>query len=108
MNIIVDTNIVFSAMWNTNSRTASNLTRRTQLKLYSSTFLLLELSTHAKKIANKLQIDLERQLELQHIVTRRIIFIEEGRVSARKWNKAEKLTQNIDFDDIAFVALAGN
>lgn len=106
MNIVVDTNIVFSAMWNTNGRIANILARKTNLNFYSPSFLLLELDEHKKKLVNKLQLDREEFLELQHITTRRITFIEEGQISANHWIKAEQLTSHIDSDDIAFVALA--
>lgn len=106
MNIVVDTNIVFSAMWNTNGNIANILLRRTSLNLYAPTYLLLELSNHQDKISKGLGINQEQFLELQHIATRRITFIDEVQISPNNWMKAEKLTTNIDMDDIAFVSLA--
>lgn len=106
MNIIVDINIVFSAMWNSNGRIANILLRQTILKIYSPTYLLLELSNHKEKLSSKLQLDNQQFLELQYIVTRRITFVDEEQISIQNWLKAEELTANVDMDDIAFVALA--
>lgn len=106
MNLIVDTNIVFSAIWNANGRIANLLIRKTKLNLFSPTFLLVELSNHQNKLSKKLSLEPKEFHELKHLTTRRIRFIEEERVSAQNWNKANELTKKIDSDDIAFVALA--
>jgi len=106
VNIVVDTNIVFSAIWNTNGRIANILCRRTSLSYYSLTYLLFELTKHKEKLSNKLGLDSEQFFELQRIATRRITFVEEAQISSANWIKAEKLTTNVDLDDIAFVALS--
>ena len=106
MKFVVDTNIVFSAIWNTNGRIANLLIRKTKLNFYSPAFLLIELSNHQDKLSKKLSLEPDRFLELKHLVTRQIRFIEEERISSQNWTKAQKLTEEIDLDDMAFVALA--
>lgn len=93
-------------MWNTSGRIANILLRQTPLRFYSPTYLLTELSNHQEKLARKLRLDYQQLLELQHIVTRKIDFVEEKRIATRNWIAAEKLTSGIDMDDIAFVALS--
>ncbi len=107
MNLIVDTNIVFSAMWNTHSRIAHILTNQDfNLNFFSPSYLLLEISNHQEKLSKRLNLNLEEFLELQHLVTRRIRFIAEDQISEDNWINADELTRNVDSDDIAFVALA--
>ncbi|NJM94099.1 MAG: nucleotide-binding protein [Cytophagales bacterium] len=103
---MVDTNIVFSAMWNTNGRIAHILSRKSTLSFYSPTYLLLEIANHKEKLSKKIILDSVQFLELQHIATRRITFVDEGQISYANWIKAERLTSEVDSDDIAFVALA--
>jgi len=77
VNLVVDTNIVFSAIWNSNGRIANLLIRKTMFNLFSPTYLLIELSNHQDKLAKKLALKSEQFLELKHLVTRRIRFVEE-------------------------------
>jgi len=106
VNLVVDTNIVFSAIWNSNGRIANLLIRKTKLNLYSPIFLLIELSNHQHKLSKKLSLESEQFLELKHLTTRRIRFIDEERISSENWNKANELAKVIDSDDVTFVALA--
>ncbi len=70
MNFVVDTNIVFSAVLNTNSRIAGILTEyQGVVNFYSPTFLLLELDKHRDKLTNILKVGSQDVLELQHLVT---------------------------------------
>ncbi len=56
MNLIVDTNIIFSAILNTNSRIANILTRYSEeIDFYSPTFLLSELAEHQVKLTKILK-----------------------------------------------------
>ena len=107
MNFVVDTNIVFSAVLNTNSRIAGILTEyHDVVNFYSPTFLLLELDKHRGKLTNTLKVGSQDVLELQHLVTQYIHFVNESQISRNNWIKAEELTSSVDSDDIAFVALS--
>jgi len=105
VKLVVDTNIVFSAIWNLNGRIANLLIRKTSLNLYSPTFLLVELTNHQHKLSKKLCLEPSQFLELKHLITRQIRFVEEERISSQNWIKANELTKTIDSDDVAFVAL---
>ncbi len=107
MNFVVDTNIVFSAILNTNSHIASLLTEHANKSSYfSPTFLLTELAEHRGKLEKILKISSQEVLELQHLVTQNIHFVSESQISENNWMQAEKLTSHVDNDDIAFVALS--
>lgn len=45
-------------------------------------------------------------LELLYLVIKRVVFINENQISKASWEKAGKLTQDIDIKDESFVALA--
>lgn len=61
---------------------------------------------HQHKLSKKLSLEPSQFLELKHLATRQIRFIEEERISSQNWNNANELTKIIDSDDIAFVALS--
>ncbi|MEQ8535541.1 MAG: putative toxin-antitoxin system toxin component, PIN family [Imperialibacter sp.] len=107
MNLVVDTNIVFSAILNTNSRIANLLTMPDSgLILYAPTYLLSELVEHRQKLKKALKLSTNEILELTHLVTHRIHFVEEEQISSQNWITADQLTATVDSDDITFVALA--
>lgn len=107
MNIVVDTNIVFSAMLNTNSLIASILTDHSNnLNFQSPGYLLVELSEHRDKLTKIIKINDDEFNELLKLVTQNVTFIQEDKISSFNWIEAERLTKPVDSDDIAFIALS--
>jgi len=106
MRIIIDTNIVFSAILNTNSKIARIIFQpKTSLNFYSTTKLKEEIEEHKTKIQSltKLSdIELDRIITL---ITNRIRFINYNLIPIEIYNYAEKLTHDVDIDDTEFVAL---
>ena len=107
MRVVVDTNIVFSAILNTNSKIARILLQpRTRLNFYATDQLLIEIEEHKEKI---LKISGYSHLELEKIIkliTNRIRFINGSLIPNEIYHKAERLTMDVDIDDTEFVALA--
>ena len=106
MRIVVDTNIAFSAILNTNSKIARIILRpKTRLNFYSTEHLLFEIGKHKKKIreiSNYTDLELERSITL---ITNKIRFINIKLIPKEFYVFAENLTHNIDIDDTEFVAL---
>lgn len=106
MRIVVDTNIVFSAILNSNNKIAQILLQpKSKLNFYSTEQLLGEIKEHRekiKKISDYSDLELDRVVEL---VTKRIRFINVRLISKDSYQIAETLTQNIDIDDTEFIAL---
>lgn len=106
MRIVVDTNVAFSAILNTNSRIARIfLQPRTQLYFYSTDQLLSEIKDHKdklKKISKFSDKDLDKVILL---ISNRIRFINPGLIPKETYLKAEELTKRIDIDDTEFIAL---
>lgn len=106
MKIIVDTNIAFSAILNTNSRIARIfLQPRTRLNFYSTEQLLIEIEKHRdklKKMSNYSDSELRMAMLL---ISNRIRFIRADLIPMVIYQKAEALTEDVDIDDTEFVAL---
>lgn len=106
MRIVVDTNIVFSAILNTNSKiTQIILHPKSGLNFYSTEQLLLEINEHKsklKKLSGYSDSDLNRVL---HIITKRIKFIHPGLIPSTVFKSSEELASDIDVDDTEFIAL---
>ncbi|WP_372948905.1 PIN domain-containing protein [Mariniphaga sp.] len=106
MRIVVDTNIVFSAILNSKSKIARILLQpKSNLNFYSTEQLLREIQEHKDKIqniSNYSDYELNRVLLL---ITSRIRFINVKLISREFYEFAESLTFDVDIDDTEFVAL---
>jgi predicted nucleic acid-binding protein len=106
MRVVVDTNIAFSAIVNTNSRIASIFFQpKSRLSFYSTGQLLTEILEHKgklKRIAGYSDRELDRIIAL---ITGKIRFVNPGFIPGEIYMKAELLTRHIDMDDTEFIAL---
>ena len=106
MRIVVDTNIVFSAILNTNSKISKIILQpKSKLNLYSTDQLEYELAEHwskLKRISKYSEIELHKTSTL---ITSKIKFISAELIPRILFINAEKLTTDIDIDDTEFVAL---
>lgn len=106
MRIVVDTNILFSAMLNTNSRIARILLQpKTNLNFYSTEQLLLELENHSEKLKTISGYDDGDYKRIFTLFTRRIRFINVQLIKKQNFLLALSLTEDLDIDDTEFVAL---
>lgn len=106
MKVIVDTNIVFSAILNTNSRIGKILIHSNwPFQFYSCDFLKDEIYKHRIKIQKLTKLSEVEILELETLVINNITFINEGLISQNIKSVTEKLLIDIDLADMPFVAL---
>lgn len=107
MRIVVDTNIVFSAILNTNSRMGSILLQpQSKLNFYTTDQLLTEIEKHRNKLKKLTSLSDVELSQLISITIRQIKFINARLIPGGIYQQAELLTDNIDIDDTEFVALA--
>ena len=106
MRIVVDTNIVFSAILNSNGKIGDLLLNSKNLiNFYSVDYLRLEIRNHYDKLSKISKQSTEKIFDTEYYVTKEIEFISEEQISENNWKLAYNLVQGVDLDDIAFVAL---
>ena len=106
MKIILDTNIIFSALLNTNSTIGELIfDSENVFEFYSCDYMRFEIEKHWDKLKKISKLtDKELHESLFRLYTK-IHFVNEELISEKTWLKAENLTTDIDIDDTDFVAL---
>ena len=106
MRIVVDTNIVFSALLNSNSNISQIILQpKTRLNFYTTERLIYEISLHRGKILSLTSYsnyDLDRMISL---IISHIRFVNINLIPKDIFYDCEILTQDVDIDDCEFVAL---
>lgn len=106
MRIVIDTNIVFSALLNTSGKLSRIILQpKTGLNFYTTNLLYEELNLHRLKLiklAGYTTKDFNRIFEL---VTKRIKIINFNLIPTQDYEKAIKVALDVDQNDIEFVAL---
>ena len=107
MNLVVDTNIVFSAILNPQSNIGDLILNNQHLiKIDAPEFLLFEIEKYSTRIETLSKQTKENSLVSKILILNAITFISEELISQKSWEKAINLTSDIDEDDTPFVALA--
>ena len=107
MIIIVDTNILISALLNPNSSVGEMLMRGlVNVPKYSCYFLFVEVFDKKEKIIKYARMEEAKVLELLLLTLKKIQFFNENQISAANKEQARQLTEDIDVKDVSFVALA--
>lgn len=105
MKIIVDSNIVFSAMLDSKN-SFYTFFQKDKYKFYTCNFLFIEIFKYKERISkfSKL-LDEEILNQLEYIFTK-INFVNENVIPENTFIKAKDLCRTIDYKDTPFVALA--
>jgi len=107
MKIVIDTNIIFSALLNPSSKIGKIvINARNHFQFYTSDFLKNELLKHRSKLLKLTKLSAPELDELEFLITRNIIFINESLLPVETIIETEKILENIDLNDTPFVALA--
>jgi predicted nucleic acid-binding protein len=106
MKIIVDSNIVFSAILNTKSIIGDLLLNSEKLfQFWTCYYLINEIDRHWVKLKRISKLDEGDLLEAQLLIYKNITFIDEGQIPKFFRIRAYNLLKGIDINDIAFIAL---
>ena len=106
MKIIVDSNIVFSAILNTKSIIGDLLLNSEKLfQFWTCYYLINEIDRHWVKLKRISKLDDGALLEAQLLIYKNITFIDEGQIPKFFRIRAFNLLKSIDINDIAFIAL---
>jgi len=107
VRFIVDANIVFSGILNTNGKIGDVLINSGGLfEFIAPNFLRTEISKHYLRLAkiSKMTLDEIRESEFQ--IYKDITFISEEQIKLSTWLAAEKLVADVDIKDIQYIAFA--
>ena len=106
MKIIVDSNIIFSALLKTRTTFGQIIFNSDGIfEFYSSQCMRSEIHEHWNKL-KKISKLTDRQLEQSfYTLLTKISFINEEIIPQKIWEVSEKITVGIDLDDLDFVAL---
>ncbi|HEX2786914.1 MAG TPA: PIN domain-containing protein [Ignavibacteria bacterium] len=104
MKIVIDTNIIFSALLSQNNK-FQEIIFTDSYQLFSPNFVLIEILKHQNKLLNNSKLNSDELLELLHLLTSRIEFISETTISSKNKKKAYEFCKNVDLNDTPFVAL---
>jgi predicted nucleic acid-binding protein len=106
MNIIIDANIVFSAVLNVDGQIGDLLINSSKFTFIAPNFLRHELYSHYDKLMKISRLPLSSIQEAEYHVCRAITFMSETTVSPANWQFAVNLVSDIDEKDIIYVAFA--
>ena len=106
MKIVVDTNIIFSALLNTNGTIGDLLfNSKGVFEFYSCNYMRYEIDKHRKKLQSISKLSDKQLEESCSKIIGRINFINEELIPVRIWISSNKLAEDIDAYDVDFIAL---
>ncbi len=106
MKIIVDTNIVFSAILNANGTIGDLLFNSPEsYNFFSPDLMRYEIERYQKKLLNLSKLNETQLFEAQYRVLSQIELISQEVIKPTIWKGAYDIVRNIDENDTSFVAL---
>lgn len=107
MRIVVDTNIVFSAILNASGKIGQLLIYgRDRFEFYAPNLVKLETKRHTEKLITTAEISLSDFEDIRDDIFSCINFISEEQIPYEYWHEAVPIVRDTDMDDIVFVVLA--
>ncbi len=106
MKIIVDTNIIFSALLNSESNIGDLIFNSgTLFQFYSCNYMRYEIRKHWDKLKKISKLS-DENLEISFLLLiSKIKFINEDLIPREIWIESESIANKIDINDIDFIAL---
>lgn len=109
MKIVVDSNIIFSALLNSTSRIGQLLILGTKYFDYYSVDLLKdEISKHQQRICKIANYNQEQYSETFDLIISKIKFVDNILISQKDLRKAIDIVSDIDENDALFIALTNH
>jgi len=109
MKIVVDSNIVFSAILNTKSKIGQLIINGSKyFDFYTVGLLKDEILNHKDKILGLTNYTQDQFIDTFQLITSRLVFVDDILLTDNDLNKAIDLVSGIDQDDALFVALTNH
>lgn len=106
MIIIIDTNILFSACISPNNKIAEILfSPLPEINRISCYYTIAEMFKHQPKILKLSKLTEEKITALFYEIIKQVDFVNESIIEEKFWIEADRLTSEVDRNDIAFVTL---
>ena len=106
MKVIVDTNIIFSALLHEDNRYANTIIKNdAQYDFYGVYFTLVELFKHKERIKKYSKLSEDDVLEVLYELLKHIHIINDNIISTEVWKQAMHLVHDVDIKDVPNVAL---
>ncbi len=107
IKFVVDSNIIFSAILNTNSRIAQILLMGSDFyDFYAPKYIRSEIWEHREKIKKIAKLSDEDFIETYELVLKNVTILNHSIADKKNYQEAFELCKNIDVDDIPFVAFS--
>jgi predicted nucleic acid-binding protein len=107
VNIVVDTNIIFSAILNPNGKISDLLLDPVDhFTYFAPDFLLTELDRHHQKLISISKFSEEDISFLKKLVISKLVLVDLETIDQDTWRKAIELVEKIDEFDAPFIALS--
>jgi predicted nucleic acid-binding protein len=103
--VVVDTNVLFSALLSPEARFRRILLGDTETRFYCCRFSLVELFAHKAKLLAASKLDESQLLEAMSLILGRLQFHDEISLSNDSVRRAWELCADVDEKDTPFVAL---
>jgi predicted nucleic acid-binding protein len=107
MRFVVDTNIVFSAVLNTDGKIGDLIMNSHGIfEFCTCNTLRIELKKHESKLLTLSKLNEEALEQSVYQITRHLTLIDESLIPFDMWMNSVNLVRETDMNDVAFVALA--
>ena len=106
MKVIVDTNIIFSALLREDNKYANMLIKSDDNHdFYGVYFTIVELFKHKERIIKYSKLNEDEVLEVLYELLKHIYIINDDIISIAAWKQAVNLVHDVDMKDVPHVAL---
>ncbi len=106
MKIVVDSNIIFSALLRTHTTFGQVIFNSDGIfEFYSAQYMRTEIRRHWGKLLKISKLTDQQLDESYYTLLTKISFINEEIIPQKIWEESEKLVDRIDLDDTDFIAL---
>ena len=106
MRVVVDTNVVFSALAAGCGDLALRLLSPSDAVFFAPRFLFVELFKHSARLLEATKLPQESLLEALNELVESLEFIDAAAIPLGTWMHARRLCDGVDLKDTPFVALA--
>lgn len=105
--LVVDTNIIFSALLNTESNIGDLIINSDEVfSFYSAQYLRKEIENHNDKLIEISNLSEQELEESKFQIFNKIHFLSEEQIPFKIWHQSANYVRDVDMDDIAFVAMS--